>query len=125
MKTRQTVGIATELVLRAQAGDKAAFNELYRLSGATVYQTVYSMVQDEDSAWRIYQRTYILAWRDRNTLKKPESFLHWLQKLAIDEATKTLEEWPVLLRVNSDRQRFAWVKSLLLRTRQTQNTALF
>lgn len=53
--------IAPELVRRAQAGDEEAFNQLYEQTGAAIYRTIFSMVQNEATAWDIHQNTYLLA----------------------------------------------------------------
>ena len=84
------IEIAPELVRRAQAGDEAAFNQLYEQTGTAIYRTIFSMVQDEDTAWDVHQNSYILAWRGLNKLENPSAFLPWLRRIAVNEAVKDL-----------------------------------
>ena len=84
--------IAPALVRQAQAGNEEAFNELYQRSAAMIYRTIFSMVKDEDTAWDIHQNSYILAYRSLQKLEKPEAFLPWLRRIAVNEAVKTLKK---------------------------------
>ncbi len=92
MNNKQNVEIPRELVLRAQAGDRDAFSELYQRSGAAIYRTICSMVQDEDLAWDIHQNSYIRAYNGLSKLEKPEAFLPWLRRIAVNEAIKALNK---------------------------------
>lgn len=92
MKEKQRIDIPPELVRRAQAGDQAAFSELYQRSGAAVYRTIFSMVRDEDTAWDIHQNSYLLAWKHLQKLEKPEAFLPWLRRIAVNETVKELQK---------------------------------
>ena len=92
MKEKQRIDIPPELVRRAQAGDQAAFSELYQRSGAAVYRTVFSMVRDEDTAWDVHQNSYLLAWKNLGKLEKPEAFLPWLRRIAVNETVKALQK---------------------------------
>ena len=90
MKDKQTTQIPPELVRRAQSGDREAFAELYQQTGATIYRTVCAMVRDEQTAWDIHQNTYLLAYRGLRKLEKPEAFLPWLRRIAVNETVKEL-----------------------------------
>ena len=90
MGEAKRIEIAPELVRRAQAGDEAAFNQLYEQTGTAIYRTIFSMVQNEETAWDVHQNTYLLAWRGLHKLEKPEAFLAWLRRIAVNEAVKEL-----------------------------------
>ena len=90
MSEAKRMEIAPELVRQAQAGDEAAFNQLYEQTGTAIYRTIFSMVQNEETAWDIHQNTYLLAWRGLHKLEKPEAFLAWLRRIAVNEAVKEL-----------------------------------
>lgn len=92
MKEKQRIEIPPELVRRAQAGDRAAFEELYQRSGAALWRTIFSMVRDEDTAWDVHQNSYLLAWKNLAKLEKPEAFLPWLRRIAVHEAVKELQK---------------------------------
>ena len=90
MKDRQKESIPAELVRRAQAGDREAFGELYQRSGAALWRSVFAMVRDEQTAWDVHQNSYMLAWQSIGKLEKPEAFLPWLRRIAVNEAVKEL-----------------------------------
>ena len=90
MKQKQRIEIPPELVRQAQAGDRAAFEALYQRSAAALWRTVFSMVKDEDTAWDVHQNSYLLAWQSIGKLEKPEAFLPWLRRIAVNEAVKEL-----------------------------------
>ena len=90
MNRKQNIEIPAELVRRAQAGDREAFGELYQRSGAAIYRTIASMVRNEETAWDIHQNSYLRAWQGLKQLEKPEAFLPWLRRIAVNEAVKEL-----------------------------------
>ena len=90
MNSNPYVEIPAELVRRARSGDREAFGELYQRSSAVIYRTVCSMVRSEDTAWDVLQNTYIRAWRGLGRLEKPEAFLPWLRRIAVNETVKEL-----------------------------------
>ena len=92
MKNPQKTEIAPELVLRAQAGDREAFGELYQRSAAQLYRSIFSMVREESTAWDIHQNSYLLAWQQLKKLEKPEAFLPWLRRIAVNETVKELQK---------------------------------
>ena len=77
-------GISPELVARARAGEQAALSALYEQSSAALYQTVRSMVRDEDLAWDILQDSYLRAFRSLEKLESDEAFLPWLRRIAVN-----------------------------------------
>ena len=92
MKQKQRIEIPPELVRQAQTGDRAAFEALYQRSAAALWRTVFSMVKDEDTAWDVHQNSYLLAWQSIGKLEKPEAFLPWLRRIAVNEAVKELQK---------------------------------
>lgn len=92
MKDKQKTEIPPELVRKAQAGDREAFGELYRRSAAELYRSVFSMVREENTAWDIHQNSYLLAWQHLKKLEKPEAFLPWLRRIAVNETVKELQK---------------------------------
>ena len=53
----------TELVLRCQAGEAQAFNELVTKYRAKVYGMIYTMVRNEQDAWDLAQDGFVKAWK--------------------------------------------------------------
>ena len=80
----------TLLVLRAQAGDIAAFEALYRLYGPRLTQHLRNVARDEDLAQDVLQNTFILMYRKIRWIREPASLSPWLYRVATREAIRAL-----------------------------------
>src|SRR5262245_18065259 len=69
------------LVDRARRGDRQAFAELVRASGARLDATARLILRDPDLAQDAVQDTLIRAWRTLPGLRDPATFDHWLHSL--------------------------------------------
>jgi RNA polymerase sigma-70 factor, ECF subfamily len=69
------------LVVRARQGDRQAFAELARASGARLDATARLILRDPDLAQDAVQETLIRAWRDLPGLRDPATFDRWLHSL--------------------------------------------
>ena len=69
------------LVERARRGDRQAFAELIRASGARLDATARLILRDPVLAQDAVQETLIRAWRSLPGLRDPGSFDHWLHSL--------------------------------------------
>lgn len=69
------------LVDRARGGDRHAFAELVRLSGARLDATARLILRDTDLAQDAVQDALIRAWRGLPGLRDPAAFDHWLHSL--------------------------------------------
>ena len=69
------------LVVRARQGDRYAFAELARASGARLDATARLILRDSDLAQDAVQETLIRAWRGLPGLRDPSTFDHWLHSL--------------------------------------------
>ncbi len=69
------------LIERAKRGDKVAFAELVRASGARLDATARLILRDPHLAQDAVQETLIRAWRDLPGLRDPGAFDHWLHSL--------------------------------------------
>ena len=69
------------LVERARRGDRQAFAELVRASGARLDATARLILRDPHLAQDAVQETLIRAWRDLPGLRDPATFDHWLHSL--------------------------------------------
>jgi RNA polymerase sigma-70 factor (ECF subfamily) len=69
------------LVDRARQGDRQAFAELVRVSGARLDATARLILRDPDLAQDAVQDTLIRAWRSLPGLRDPATFDHWLHSL--------------------------------------------
>jgi len=69
------------LVVRAREGDRYAFAELARASGARLDAAARLILRDPELAQDAVQETLIRAWRSLPGLRDPASFDHWLHSL--------------------------------------------
>ena len=70
------------LVDRARQGDRHAFAELIRASGARLDATARLILRDPDLAQDAVQETLIRAWRSLPGLRDPATIDQWLPSLA-------------------------------------------
>ncbi len=70
------------LVQRAQAGDRAAFEELVRLTTRAVFARLYMETGRRDRTEDLVQETYLVAFRSIGQLTDPRTFRSWLMTIA-------------------------------------------
>jgi RNA polymerase sigma-70 factor (ECF subfamily) len=78
-------------VLRAQAGDREAFDQLLRLAQEPLYRYIYSLVGTRSLAEDVLQEVFILIYRKIRWLRDPELFRPWAYRIATREAFKYLK----------------------------------
>jgi RNA polymerase sigma-70 factor (ECF subfamily) len=95
--------IQRDLVVAAQRGDTASFEALVRRHVDRLYGAARLMLRDTDLAEDAVQQALIRSWRDIRSLRDPDRFEPWLQKLLVracyDEARRRrrwLAEVPML-----------------------------
>lgn len=69
------------LVRQAQAGDSAAFTELYNMTCDKVYNYAVRYMKDEHLAQDAVQETYITAFKNLKGIKDPSLFIAWLNQI--------------------------------------------
>lgn len=80
----------TELVRRAQKGDRDAQGELYQQTWQRVYFLARSMVKNPEDAMDVVQDSFIAAFGHLNTLRDPAAFVSWLQQITANRCRKHL-----------------------------------
>lgn len=95
-------GTEVGVVERAQAGDVAAFEELYRSAVGRVYAVCLRMVADPGLAEELTQETFVLAWNRLREFRKESAFASWVHRIAVNAA---------LVHRRSDRRRLARIGS--------------
>lgn len=75
------------LVLQAQSGDRAAFEELVRRTSRLVFARLYLETGDTHRAEDLLQDTYLSAFRSLHRLKSPDGFRPWLLAIAHNAMT--------------------------------------
>ena len=72
-----------DLVVRASAGDHAAFSELAAAAIGGLYRVAHLILRDPDRANDAVQDALITAWRDVRALRDPDRFDAWLHRLTV------------------------------------------
>lgn len=70
------------LVVRAQSGDRAAFEELVRRTSRLVYARLYLETGDAHQTEDLVQDTLLTAYRTLGQLTQPERFRGWILRIA-------------------------------------------
>ncbi len=73
-----------ELVVKARAGDRAAFDRIIGLSSARIFRMAYYRVRSSMDAEDITQDVFIRAWENLPRLSDPERFSPWLYRIAMN-----------------------------------------
>lgn len=74
----------TDLVSRARAGDRAAFDALYDEHVGHVYAVCLRMTADVRTAERLTQDAFVRAWRGLSTFRGDSLFSSWLHRLVVN-----------------------------------------
>jgi RNA polymerase sigma-70 factor, ECF subfamily len=71
-------------VARAAAGDRGAFEQLYRLHVNRVFSLCVRMVNDRTSAEELTQDVFVRAWEKLHLFRGESSFGTWLHRLTVN-----------------------------------------
>ena len=82
----------SELVTRAQNGDRNAFSELVRLHAQGVLHVVYRMCGNMQVAEDAAQETFIQAWTKLSSYRPKTSLRNWLYRIAVNTAIDMLRK---------------------------------
>jgi RNA polymerase sigma-70 factor (ECF subfamily) len=72
-----------ELIVRAQHGDQAAFEDLAAASLPRLWTIARRVTDDHDLAEDAVQDCLVRAWRDLRALRDPDRFEAWLYRLLV------------------------------------------
>lgn len=75
----------TDLIHRAQEGDEAAFEALYRAHVGRVYAVCLRLTADRAQAEERTQDAFVRAWQRLATFRGESAFSTWLYRLAVNE----------------------------------------
>jgi RNA polymerase sigma-70 factor (ECF subfamily) len=79
-----------EIIKRAQDGDDAMFEQLYRLHSRRVYAVCVRMVKDPAEAEDLTQEAFLLLFRKIQTFRGESAFSTWLHRLAVNRVLMCL-----------------------------------
>ena len=77
-------GNGEPVVLRAQRGDLAAFEELYREYVGRVHALCLRLAGDRRRAEELTQDVFVQAWQKLGTFRGESAFASWLHRLAVN-----------------------------------------
>jgi RNA polymerase sigma-70 factor (ECF subfamily) len=77
-------GVEPATVARAKAGDRKAFEQLYRATAKRIYNFIRAHIRDDDTAADLTQETYVRAWRSMQRLQADQAFPVWLHRIALN-----------------------------------------
>src|SRR2546428_9862389 len=75
----------TDLIQRAQQGDRAAFEALYRAHSGRVYGLCLRLTADRALAEERTQDAFVRAWERLATFRGESAFSSWLHRLTVNE----------------------------------------
>ena len=73
-----------DLVEAAQRGDRGAYVDLVRPRSDRLFGIAQRILHDVDRAEDAFQDALVIAWRDLRSLRDPDRFDAWLQRLLIN-----------------------------------------
>ncbi|MEO5511013.1 MAG: RNA polymerase sigma factor [Longimicrobiales bacterium] len=76
--------VEADVVRRAQAGDREAFDELYRCTIGRVYAVCLRMSDDTQTAERLAQDAFVRAWLRLDSFRGDSAFTSWLHRLTVN-----------------------------------------
>src|SRR6202162_4828049 len=79
-----------EIIKRAQHGDEAMFEQLYRRHSRRVYAVCIRMVKDPAEAEDLTQEAFMLLFRKIHTFRGESAFSTWLHRLAVNRVLMCL-----------------------------------
>ena len=82
------------LVLRAQAGDREAFEQLVRRHTDRVYAVARRLGLPSDAAEEVTQEAFLRAWRGIGSFEGQARFFTWLYRIGLNEAKRRLAREP-------------------------------
>jgi RNA polymerase sigma-70 factor (ECF subfamily) len=80
----------TALVVRAKAGDTAAFSELVKHYDRRVFRMAKQITQNDDDAEDVLQETFLKAYSHLDSFQGNSKFYTWLVRIAVNEALMRL-----------------------------------
>jgi len=85
--TPETTPEERALVLRAQDGESAAFEQLVDLHQGRLFRIAFMVVGDRQDAEDVVQESLVLAWRRLDLLEDPAAFRGWVAQICTRRAT--------------------------------------
>ena len=82
----------TELITRANRGERSAFSELVQIHAQGVRNVIYRFCGDAQIAEDAAQETFLQAWLHLSSYRPQTSLRNWLYRIAVNAATDMLRK---------------------------------
>jgi len=82
--------VADELLVKARAGDRAAFAGLVRVHQRLVYSVALRMLAQREAAEDLAQEVFLQLHRSLETIESPSHLIFWLQKVTANRSIDRL-----------------------------------
>jgi len=82
----------TEIIRRAQEGERTMFEYLYRLYSRRVYATCLRLVNNPTEAEDLTQEVFLLLFRKIHTFRGDSAFFTWVHRLAVNRVLMHLRK---------------------------------
>jgi RNA polymerase sigma-70 factor (ECF subfamily) len=92
----------TDLVLRAQAGDRVAYGELVERFQPTVYAVALARLRNPAEAQELAQEVFLHGMKKLPQLRDPQCFAGWLRQITVRMALNRLTRRGPLRKVDGD-----------------------
>jgi RNA polymerase sigma-70 factor (ECF subfamily) len=92
----------TELVLRAQAGDREAYGQLVERFQPTVYAVALARLRNPAEAQELAQEVFLHGMKKLPQLRDPQCFAGWLRQITVRMAINRLTRRGPLQKVESE-----------------------
>jgi RNA polymerase sigma-70 factor (ECF subfamily) len=79
-------------VLRAQTGDKEAYNQLLKSIQKQLYWHIWNLVGDKNLTEDILQEIFVLIYKKLHQLKQPELFRPWVYRITTRETFRMIKK---------------------------------
>lgn len=84
--------IHREIILRCQAGDRVAQNELYKRYAGAMYNICRRMLNDDDEAKDLLQEAFVDAFMKIHTLKELSTFSAWIKRITVNKCINAIKK---------------------------------
>ena len=88
---KATYHIHTEIVDRCLAGDRMAYEELYRLYSRAMYNVSLRITNDKAEAEDVLQEAFVSAFQYLNTFNQTSSFGAWLKRIVVNKSLNNIK----------------------------------
>jgi len=77
--------IEPDIIKQCQAGDRAAFEQLYDSMKDDLFRWIFSLLRNYDEAEDVFQECAMRIFRHIGTLNDPSRFHHWVYRLVVNQ----------------------------------------